>query len=315
FLDKQLESSDMTAEKLFTEFIDALEEAFTEMTMEMLLTMYLSADEDLVAMDVDMTMSDDDVTVKLPVVYRRLTVEQGVKHTMIMRCSADDAPVMTMDLLYLDAEPAGMVTFKMRMIDGEDKVEMTADAAFDDKNVDASFKMDATEDGESVVMNLSVVSTSEDNKSNTDVKLSVNGGGEDVSIALKLDGEQTPGDTAASSQGSMGLVINADGVELALNGSYTAEAESGADSVRRETNADVGLTVMGMEIPLFSVKAVTESCDAMASLAEGESVHPAAMSDEELSAYGEEIVTDAQTAAMVLIQNLPTSVLQLMMGN
>lgn len=315
FLDKQLESAEMTAEELFTEFIDAMEEAFTEMTMEMLLTMYLSADEDLVAMDVDMTMSDDDVAVKVPVVYRRLTVEQGVKHTMIMRCSADDTPVMTMDLLYLDAEPAGMVTFKMRMIDGEDKVEMTADAAFDDKNVDASFKMDAIEDGESVVMNLSVVSTSEDNKSNTDVKLSVNGGGEDVSIALKLDGEQTPGDTAASSQGSMNLSMDVDGVELALNGSYTAEAETGADGVRRETNADVGLTVMGMEIPLFSVKAVTESCDAMASLAEGESVHPAAMSDEELSAYGEEIVTDAQTAAMVLIQNLPTSVLQLMMGN
>lgn len=315
FLDKQLESAEMTAEELFTEFINAMEEAFTEMTAEMLLTMYLSADEDLVAMDVDMTMSDDDVAVKVPVVYRRLTVEQGVKHTMIMRCSADDTPVMTMDLLYLDAEPAGMVTFKMRMIDGEDKVEMTADAAFDDKNVDASFKMDAIEDGESVVMNLSVVSTSEDNKSNTDVKLSVNGGGEDVSIALKLDGEQTPGDTAASSQGSMNLSMDVDGVELALNGSYTAEAETGADGVRRETNADVGLTVMGMEIPLFSVKAVTESCDAMASLAEGESVHPAAMSDEELSAYGEEIVTDAQTAAMVLIQNLPTSVLQLMMGN
>ena len=88
-----------------------------------------------------------------------------------------------------------------------------------------------------------------------------------------------------------------------------------ASSVRRETNADVGLTVMGMDIPLCSVKVVTENCEAMASLEEGESVHPAAMSDEELSAYGEEIVTDAQTAAMVLIQNLPQSVLQLMMGN
>ena len=208
-----------------------------------------------------------------------------------------------------------MVTFKANLLDGDDKMQMTADAAFDDKNVDASFKMDVTEDGESVVMNLSVLSTNEDNKSNTDVKLSVNGGGEDVSIALKLDGEQTPGDTTASSMGNMSLSMDVDGVEMALNGSYTAKAETGADGVRRETNADVGLTVMGMEIPLCSVKAVTESCDAMASLAEGESVHPAAMSDEELTAYGEEIVTDAQTAAMVLIQNLPTSVLQLMMGN
>ena len=113
----------------------------------------------------------------------------------------------------------------------------------------------------------------------------------------------------------MSLMIDADGVEMALNGSYTTVTEAGESSVCRETNADVGLTVMGMEIPLCSVKAVTESCDAMASLAEGASVHPAAMSDEELSAYGEEIVTDAQTALMVLIQNLPTSVLQLMMGN
>ncbi|MGN0971080.1 MAG: hypothetical protein ACI4OY_03925 [Aristaeellaceae bacterium] len=315
FLDRQLASADMTAEEMMTEFIDTMEEAFTELTTEMPLTMYLSADADLVAMDMDMTMSDDDVTVKLPMTYRCLTVEQGVTHTLSMTCSAENTDVLTMELLYLDAEPAGLVTFELTMDDGEDKVEMTADAAFDDRNVDASVKLDATEDGESVVMNLSVVSTSEDNKSNTDVKLNVNGGGEDVSIALKLEGEQTPGDTAASSQGSMSLVINADGVELALNGSYTTEAETGADSVRRETNADVGLAVMGMEIPLLSVQAVTENCDAMASLAQGDSVHPAAMSDEELSAYGEEIATDAQTAVMVLIQNLPTSVLQLMMDN
>ena len=315
FLDKQLESAEMTAEELFTEFIDAMEEACTEMTMELLVTEYMSLSGDLVAMDMDMTMTQDDVTVKAPLVYRRLTGEQGVSHTVSIRCSADDVPVMTVDLLYLDADPAGMVTFKANLLDGDDKMQMTADAAFDDKNVDASFKMDVTEDGESVVMNLSVLSTNEDNKSNTDVKLSVNGGGEDVSIALKLDGEQTPGDTTASSMGNMSLSMDVDGVEMALNGSYTAKAETGADGVRRETNADVGLTVMGMEIPLCSVKAVTESCDAMASLAEGESVHPAAMSDEELTAYGEEIVTDAQTAAMVLIQNLPTSVLQLMMGN
>ena len=315
FLDKQLESAEMTAEELFTEFIDAMEEACTEMTMELLVTEYMSLSGDLVAMDMDMTMTQDDVTVKAPLVYRRLTGEQGVSHTVSIRCSADDVPVMTVDLLYLDADPAGMVTFKANLLDGDDKMQMTADAAFDDKNVDASFKMDVTEDGESVVMNLSVLSTNEDNKSNTDVKLSVNGGGEDVSIALKLDGEQTPGDTTASSMGNMSLSMDVDGVEMALNGSYTAKAETGADGVRRETSADVGLTVMGMEIPLCSVKAVTESCDAMASLAEGESVHPAAMSDEELTAYGEEIVTDAQTAAMVLIQNLPTSVLQLMMGN
>ena len=44
-------------------------------------------------------------------------------------------------------------------------------------------------------------------------------------------------------------------------------------------------------------------------------MHPAAMSDEELSAYGEEIISDAQTAIMVLIQNLPTSVLKLMTSN
>ena len=181
--------------------------------------------------------------------------------------------------------------------------------------MDASFKMDVMEDDESVVMALTVLSTNEDNKTNTDVKLSANGAGEDVTIALNMNSEQTPGDTSAASQGSMSLSMDVDGVELALNGSYTAETETSADSVRRETNADVGLTVMGMEIPLFSVKAVTESCEPMASLAEGKSVHPAAMSDEELSAYGEEIISDAQTAIMVLIQNLPTSVLKLMTSN
>ena len=315
FLDKQLESAEMTAEELFTEFIDAMEEACTEMTMELLVTEYMSLSGDLVAMDMDMTMTQDDVTVKAPLVYRRLTGEQGVSHTVIIRCSADDVPVMTVDLLYLDAEPAGMVTFKANLLDGDDKMQMTADAAFDDKNVDASFKMDVTESGESVVMTVSVLSTNEDNKSNTDVKLNVNSGDEDVSIALKLDGEQTPGDTTASSMGNMSLSMDVDGVEMALNGSYTTVTEAGESSVCRETNADVGLTVMGMEIPLCSVKAVTENCDAMASLAEGASVHPAAMSDEELSAYGEEIATDVQTALMVLIQNLPTSVLQLMMGN
>lgn len=315
FLDKQLESSDMTGEELLTELLDAMEETFSNTTTELLVTEYMSLSGDLVAMDMDMTMTQDDVTVKAPLVYRRLTGEQGVSHTVSIRCSADDVPVMTVDLLYLDADPAGMVTFKANLLDGDDKMQMTADAAFDDKNVDASFKMDVTESGESVVMTVSVVSTNEDNKSNTDVKLNVNSGGEDVSIALKLDGEQTPGDTTASSMGNMSLSMDVDGVEMALNGSYTTVTEAGESSVCRETNADVALTVMGMEIPLCSVKAVTENCDAMASLAEGESVHPAAMSDEELSAYGEEIVTDAQTALMVLIQNLPTSVLQLMMGN
>ena len=315
FLDRQLASADMTAEEMMTEFIDALEEAFTEMTTEIAMTVYVSAGDDVVAMDMDMTMTDDDVTVKMPMTYRRLTGEQGVNHTVSMTCTAEDTDVLSMNLLYLDAEPAGLVSFELKAEDGEDKVQMTGDAAFDDKNVDASLKMDVTEDDETVAVTMTVLSTNEDNKYNTDVKLNVNGGGEDVSIALKLNGEQTPGDTSASGQGSMSLVINADGVEMALNGSYIAEAETGADTVRRETNADVGLTVMGMEIPLFSVKAVTESCETMASLAEGDSVHPAAMSDDELTAYGEEIVTAAQTAAMVLLQNLPTSLLQLMMDN
>ena len=315
FLDKQLESSDMTAEELLTELLDAMEEAFSNTTTELLVTEYVSLSGDLVAMDMDMTMAQDNVTVKTPLVYRRLTGEQGVSHTVSMRCSADDVPVMTVDLLYLDADPAGMITFKANFIDGDDKLQMTADAAFDDRNVDASLKMDMTEDGESIVMNLTVLSTNEDNKTNTDVKLVANGADDEVTFALKLDGEQTPGDTSAASQGNMSLIFGEDGVEVALVAGYTTATESGANSIRRETDADVGLTVMGMEIPLCSAKVVTESCEPMASLAEGESVHPAVMSDEELSAYGEEIVNDAQTALMVLIQNLPTSVLQLMMGN
>ena len=315
YLDAQLESSGMTADEMLTELLDTMEEAFGEMTTELLVTEYVSLSGDLVALDMDLTMQEDDETVKLPLVYRRLTGEQGVSHTVSMTCSADDAPVMTVDMLYLDSDPAGMVTFKMGLDDGEDKMQMTAEAAFDDKNVDASFKMDVMEDDESVVMALTVLSTNEDNKTNTDVKLSANGAGEDVTIALNMNSEQTPGDTSAASQGSMSLTMGTDGVEVALVAGYTTATEADGSSIRRETNADVGLTMMDMEIPLCSAKVVTEGCDAMASLAEGKSVHPAAMSDEELSAYGEEIISDAQTAIMVLIQNLPTSVLKLMTSN
>ena len=315
FLDKQLASADMTAEEMMTELIDALEEALTEMTMEMPMAVYLSADADPVAVDMDVTMTDDDVTVKMPMTYRRLTVEQGVTHTVSMTCSAENSEVLTMNLLYLDADTAGLFSFEMKAEDGEDKVLMTADAAFDDKNVDASLKTDVTESGETATLTMTLVSTGEENKSNTDFNLKVIADDEEVGVSLKLSGEQTPGSTYASGQGSMNLGISISGVEMILAAGYDTVAETGENSVRRETNADVSLTVMGMEIPLLSLKAVTASCDAMASLTEGESVHPAAMSDEELSAYAKEVLTDAQTAAMVLIQNLPTSVLQLMMDN
>ena len=213
YLDMQLASADMTADELLTEVVDAMEEFAAEATMDALLSMYVSMAGDLVAMDVDMTMTDGDVTVKVPLTYRRLTMEQGVTHTVNMTSTAADAEVMSMNLLYLDADPAGMITFEAKLDDGEDKLLMTADAVFDDKNLDASFKLDVDESGETVVMTASVVSTSEDNKSNTEAKMNIDAGDEKIGIVLNLNGEQTPGDAAAASEGSLSLAFDVDGVE------------------------------------------------------------------------------------------------------
>ncbi|MGN1018856.1 MAG: hypothetical protein ACI4O7_00660 [Aristaeellaceae bacterium] len=316
YLDMQLASTDMTAEELFTEFISAMEETCEEISMTYVLTMYMALNGDLVSMDVDTTMTDGDVMVKIPLTYRRLTGEQGVTHTMSLRCAAEDAEVMTMDLLYLDADPVGMITFALKVDGGDDLTLLVdADAVFDDRNVDASFKSEYTEYDETVAINLTLLSLNEENTSSTDVNLQVIADDEEIGITLKLNGEQTPGDTTAGRQGGMSLTFDVDGVDISLEGDYTTQTESGANSVRRETNANVGMTVMGMELPLCSVKAVTENCDALPFLADSECVHPAAMSDEELGAYAEDIASAAQIAVLTVIQYLPTSVLAMMMGN
>ena len=81
----------------------------------------------------------------------------------------------------------------------------------------------------------------------------------------------------------------------------------GKDAVGNKT---VALYLNGSKTPMVTIT-VDQATDKAADDIDAQSaVHPGKMTEEELSAYFEEALTSAQTNLLVILQNLPASILQ-----
>ncbi|MGN0779115.1 MAG: hypothetical protein ACI4MJ_08215 [Aristaeellaceae bacterium] len=314
FLDAQLAGTGMTAEEMLTQMVSTMEQAVQSME-PVTITGYASL-TGVVAMDIPMTMAVEDETVAVPFTYRRLTTEAGVSHTASMPWTLNGENLLNMTLNYVDGDITDTLAFAWTMEPDEDnKLLLTVNAVFDEQHVNADASMDFTADGDTMNLALTLTSAQEDNKANLALNLNLQNNGMPATVvALTMDSEETPGDVTAQSKGNLSLAVTMSGATMGLKGSTATTAQTEDSKVRSETVADIAILLMNQELPVLTVNAVTESCDAKASLAEGTTVHPATLTDEELTAYSEEIMEAVQTALMLAMQNLPTSVLMMMMG-
>lgn len=98
--------------------------------------------------------------------------------------------------------------------------------------------------------------------------------------------------------------------------SFTVKArmEANANDGQPTMTMDAGLYLMDSENPMLTVKANARTDEAAPSIITGNEVHPGAMDDAAFNAYAEEVVNNLQTWLIVLVQNLPQSVLMLLLG-
>lgn len=307
---------EMTADEMLDQLLAGIKEMITMVDGDVPMTMYMNAQGELVQASMDMTMkAEEQNVVKFAYAYNRLTTEQGLSHTLSMQGYQNDYHILDAGVTYLDAGEAGLVTAKMLFDFESDKALIAADAVFDDNNLDATMKFEVTENNEqTVVMDVAALYKNADNKSNTEVTLTATSEDETVGFALTANNEDVPGDKEASAKGDLTLSVTAEGMTVGLKFDYTDEATSAADYTSTAAY-NVSIEAMGVELPLLTAHVFTSSAfETEESVAAGEAVRPATMTDDELTAYGTQIAQTAQLELIELMQQLPASVLQLMMS-
>lgn len=314
YLNSEFASSGMTAEDFLTQMVEAVKEASASME-DIPAVYYVSVAGNIVRVDAQINMDMEGEKLTMPIVYTRETLEQGVMHTVKGTADVNGAELMVLNGTYMDAGDAGLVAGNITMTpDEDDKMVLTADCVFDDKNVDFSMDIKVTESGTEQQIGMTLVAAETDHTTDVKFNMNVTADGENMSIGVNAKDEQTPGETSASGKGSLEMTITAFGVTLSLVGDYTTTAEATAEGAKKDTACDLKLTVLGMEIPLLSINMATETCEPHDSIVSADAVHPAAMSDEKLEAWGAQVAQSAQIALITVVQNLPASVLQLLMA-
>lgn len=341
YLESMNENANTTMAAQMDRFITELRTAADGSDETLEIVCYMNEQGDVVKADIWTTGG----LTSIALTYDRLTVAQGEQHQFVF--TVKDALDMGLTLCgkYLDAGAAGLIDCTMTMADAEETVSIAVDGVFDDSNVDFSLTMaeveddgetdvlmkisavgkqtdngfdlkltaDVTAEGSTVAFDLTIVSTKADNDSNLMAKLSMTADGETVDFALTTNHAQTPGDTTASDKGDMTLTIAASGVSMDLLGSYVTTVDTTADA-KRTTDVDLSFQIMGMQLKIASLHAVTETCDKEASIASDSAVHLATMSTDELEAWGTGVSQQAQVQLITLIQSLPSSVLNLLLA-
>lgn len=314
YLNSEFASTGMTAEDFLTQMVEAMKEASASME-DIPAVYYVSVAGNIVRVDAQINMNMEGEKLTMPIVYTRETTEQGIMHTVKGNADVNGTELIVLNGTYLDAGEAGLMAGEITMTaDENDKMIMTADCVFDDKNVDFSMDIKVTEPGAEQQIGMTLVAVETDTATDVKFNMNVKADGETVGISVTAKDEQTPGETSASGKGSLEMAITASGVTMGLVGDYTTTAETTADGAKKDTACDVKLTVLGMDIPLLSINMATETCEPADSIVSADAVHPAAMSDEELEAWGAQVAQNAQIALITVVQNLPASVLQLLMA-
>ncbi len=314
YLNSEFASSGMTAEDFLTQMVEAVKEASASME-DIPAVYYVSVAGNIVRVDAQINMDMEGEKLTMPIVYTRETLEQGVMHTVKGTADVNGAELVVLNGTYMDAGDAGLVAGNITMTpDEDDKMVLTADCVFDDKNVDFSMDIKVTESGAEQQIGMTLVTAETDHTTDVKFNMNVTADGENMSIGVNAKDEQTPGETSASGKGSLEMAITASSVTMSLVGDYTTTAEATAEGAKKDTACDLKLTVLGMEIPLLSINMATETCEPHDSIVSADAVHPAAMSDEELEAWGAQVAQSAQIALITVVQNLPASVLQLLMA-
>ncbi len=130
-------------------------------------------------------------------------------------------------------------------------------------------------------------------------------------LSFTADGTKENGDTQASSDVTYTAAFSGDGTaenrtSLSVNVQESASFD-GKDAVGNKT---VALYLNGSKTPMVTIT-MDQATDKAADDIDAQSaVHPGKMTEEELSAYFEEALTSAQTNLLVILQNLPASILQ-----
>ncbi len=130
-------------------------------------------------------------------------------------------------------------------------------------------------------------------------------------MSFTAEGTKENGDTQASSDVTYRFAFSGDGTDvnrtsLSVNVQETASFD-GKDAVGAKT---IAFYLNDSKTPMVTIT-VDEATDKAADAIDAQSaVHPGQMTEEELSAYFEEAMTSAQTNLLLILQNLPTSILQ-----
>lgn len=322
YLESMCEGTATTAADYFDASIAELRTAAADSDETLEIVCYMNEQGELVRLDSWSTGSDSGLKAN----YCRQTVEQGVQHEISFAALEDNVELLSLSGKYLSSDTALLFSAALNI---DNAITISAEVASTDGSVNVAANIDlgsetvdltvaTTESAMNVAANidlgseavgLTIATTESENENHLAAELSMTADGETAVFALTTNQSQT----STSTQGDATLTITASGVSMDLLGSYTTTADPTAD-ILRTTDAGLSFQIMGMEMKIASLHAVTETCAQEDSIASDDALHLATMTTDELEAFATQVGEQAQVALITLIQSLPTSVLTLMMG-
>lgn len=226
--------------------------------------------------------------------------------------------------IYLDeaGEPVyGIMSMTMKAEDEEGKEEtITMDMDFARRTVDAGVTYavtvraeDANDEGVSITVD--VLMTEELETTNVGIASIENGVSEPV-ITVSVLLEKDYGETESDESMIVDVVVtdSDSGEEVSFKIEMDSEAEVLAEGgVLYE--AEMALYILGMEEELFTINVEQLSGTAVDSIVTADAVRPGAMTEDEVAEYvNGDVMNAMMNTLMGLVQNLPASVLSLLMA-
>lgn len=170
------------------------------------------------------------------------------------------------------------------------------------------------ENGTGVAMTFNMLQSPAHSTANLAVD-SVEGGVNTPVIQVAVDLEKEYGETEAEEEMEFAVTItdSDSGEEIGFRFEMESSAEKYSD-VDVMYEAELELYIMDQEEEVFTIKVNEVTGTATDSIVAADAVRPGAMTDDEFTAFlNEDVMMALQNALVVAVQNLPASILQLMM--
>ena len=133
-----------------------------------------------------------------------------------------------------------------------------------------------------------------------------------ITVDVKVEKEYGETESEEDTEFSVVIVDSDSKQEISFLVDVESEAKKVGEDVTCES--DIDLHILGLEEELLCIKVTQTTGEAAASIVTADAVRPGQMTEEEFNTYvSEDVMNAAMTALMGLIQNLPASVLELMM--